>query len=281
MKRNIVRRRKWIATGLWLLTQASDTFALNQVDKLSVTNQRIELRDLPDAFESLRIAQLSDIHHSETYSEEQIQRAIDQTNDLSPDMVVLTGDYITATRRYVPTVTKMLGALRAVHGTFAILGNHDFWVDAEWITRSLQKTGIEVLRNASTTITSKSDAIKLAGVDDLWMRQSDLKRAMKGTRSNETRILLSHNPEILPEAVDRKVDLVLSGHTHGGQVALPVIGAPHMNSYYNGKTIAGHAIEGGTQIYVNRGLGTVFAPVRLHCPPEITVFELHRAESDL
>src|SRR6516164_5080233 len=116
MKRNIVRRRKWIATGLWLLTQASDTFALNQVDKLSVTNQRIELRDLPEAFEGFRIAQLSDIHHSETYSEEQIQRAIDQTNDLLPDMVVLTGDYITATRRYVPTVTKMLGGLRSVHG---------------------------------------------------------------------------------------------------------------------------------------------------------------------
>jgi predicted MPP superfamily phosphohydrolase len=272
------RRRQWVTTGLWLLTQASDALALNQVDQLSVTRRRLGLRHLPPEFEGFRIAQLSDIHHSETYSDEQVARAVAETNRLAPDLVVLTGDYITSTRRYVPRVTELLGGFTAPEGTYAVLGNHDFWVDGEWIAGGLRRHGVEVLRNAHTRLRRGGAALQLLGVDDLWVRRSDLGRAAAHTRPDEPRILLSHNPEVLPEAAARGIDLVLAGHTHGGQVALPVIGAPHMNSYYRGKTLAGHAVESGTQIYVNRGLGTVFAPVRLHCPPEITVLELYRAE---
>jgi len=234
--------------------------------------------NLPTAFEGLTVAQLSDVHHSSFMSAERIAEIVDAVNDIGADVVVLTGDYVSYSPYYIAGAAEALGRLRAPQGVYAVLGNHDFWNNAEEVTRALSREGIEVLRNAHTRLDLRGDAIVLAGVDDLTVRAADLERALRGAEPHRVRLLLSHNPGIIRRAALRAVDLVLSGHTHGGQVHVPFIGAPSVYGYPK-EYVRGLARLAGTQIYVNRGLGTVIVPVRVGSCPEISVFTLARASA--
>jgi len=249
--------------------------ALSEPFRLTIEHHQILLRRLPPAFDGFRIVQLSDIHHSPFTSRTQIERAVDTANSLQPDIVALTGDYISKERQYAAPCAELLGKLRARHGVFAVLGNHDHWTDAALITDLFRAEGMTVLVNQGMRFELKDAALWLAGVDDTMVGLEDLPLALAGSRADEFKLLLAHNPIILRRAARAGVDLVLSGHTHGGQVSLrserSASGRPRR------RLLKGLARQGETQIYVTRGLGTVVLPVRFGCPPEVSLLELRSA----
>ena len=250
--------------------------ALTEPFRLTIEHRQIKLRRLPRELDGFRIVQLSDLHHSPFTSREQIERAIDTANTLQPDIVALTGDYISKERRYAAPCAELLGALRPRHGVYAVLGNHDHWTDAALITDLFRAEGITVLVNQGMRFEKNGAAFWLAGVDDTMVGLEDLPLALAGSSEHEFKLLLAHNPIILRKAARAGVDLVLSGHTHGGQVSLrserSASGRPRR------RLLKGLARQGETQIYVTRGLGTVVLPVRFGCPPEVSLLELRCAE---
>ena len=249
--------------------------ALTEPYLLTVEHHPIYLRRLPRAFDGFRIVQLSDIHHSPFTSGKQIKRAVELANRLQPDIVALTGDYISKERRYAAPCAELLGALRARYGVFAVLGNHDHWTDAALITDLFRAEGITVLINQGMHFEQRGAAFWLAGVDDTMVGLEDLSLALAGGRADEMKLLLAHNPIILRRAARAGVDLVLSGHTHGGQVSLRSERSP--SGRPRRRLLKGLARQGETQIYVTRGLGTVILPIRYGCPPEVSLLELRCA----
>lgn len=242
--------------------------------RIGITEQRIWLDHLPEAFCGFRLVQLSDIHHGLFLSLEEVQQAVELTNKLEPDLVALTGDFVSYSRAYVEPVAALLGRLRARWGAFAVLGNHDFRVGEELVAHALRRAGIEVLRNRHTTLGRYAHALHVAGIDD-WGYGADLSRALRGIPWGAPTILLAHNPRIIRHAARYAVSLVLSGHTHGGQINLPLVGTVYGRSPERMRYKAGWDRMGGTQIYVSRGIGTIVLPWRLRCPAEIPHFELH------
>ena len=269
------RRRQWRQTFAAVLRAA-----MIEPHQIEITHQRITLEKLPAEFQGLRVVQISDVHHSPFLDEERINEAVRMANDLRPDLAVLTGDYISHSRDYIAPCARALGRLRAPHGVFAVLGNHDHWTDAALMREALTHQGIRVLCNESARIEKSASYIRLVGVDDMMVKRDDLRKALEETTWNETRILLSHNPAIIREAARAGVDLVLSGHTHGGQINWRMlVGRKDRKTARwlrrpSRRLMRGHAQLGSTQLYVNRGLGTVVVPLRYGCPPEITLLEI-------
>jgi len=245
--------------------------------RIEVTEHRIRLNALPESFRGLRIVQLSDIHHGLFLPFHAVLDAVEMANRLQPDVIALTGDFVTYSRAYIEPVAAILGTLRARHGVFAVLGNHDFRVDAAEVTRALHRHGVEVLRNRHTQLRSAGQSLPIAGIDDLWYG-ADLPRALRGIRPGAPTILLSHNPKIIRRAAHYQVGLVLSGHTHGGQINLPFAGTVFGRSPERMRYKSGWDRLGPTQIYVSRGIGTVVLPVRVRCPAEIPQFHLQPHE---
>src|SRR5437762_7564889 len=250
--------------------------ALTEPFRLTIEHHQIHLRRLPRELDGFRIVQLSDIHHSPFTSRAQIERAVATANSLQADIVALTGDYVSKERQYAAPCAELLGRLRARFGVYAVLGNHDHWTDAALITDLFRAEGITVLVNQGMRFEQRGAAFWLAGVDDTMVGLEDLPLALAGARENEMKLLLAHNPIILRRAARAGVDLVLSGHTHGGQVAWrsesSASGRPRR------RLLKGLARRGQTQIYVTRGLGTVVLPVRYGCLPEVTLLTLRCAE---
>jgi predicted MPP superfamily phosphohydrolase len=256
------------------LSQAARS-ALTEPFRLTVEHHQIRLRRLPRELDGFRIVQLSDIHHSPFTSRDQIERAVETANNLQPDIVALTGDYVSKERAFAAPCAELLGTLRARHGVYAVLGNHDHWTDAALITDLFRAEGITMLVNQGMRFEKQGAAFWLAGVDDTMVGLEDLSLALAGSRDDELKLLLAHNPIILRRAARAGVDLVLSGHTHGGQVSWrserSASGRPRR------RLLKGLARQGETQIYVTRGLGTVVLPVRFGCPPEVSLLELRTA----
>ena len=166
----------------------------------------------------------------------------------------------------------MLGRLKAKHGVYAVLGNHDHWVDAPLLTDLFRAEGIKVLINEGMRFEKNGAAFWLAGVDDTMVGLEDIPLALAGSRPDEMKLLLAHNPIVLRRAARASVDLILSGHTHGGQVAIR--NEPSTLKGARKRMLKGLGRLGSTQIYVNRGLGTVVLPIRYGCPPEVSLLEL-------
>ncbi len=288
MKQNVLTRLRNRRTERPLLRQqlhaqirALMQTAAVEAHRFELTRFPIHLSKLPQAFHGLKLAQLSDIHHSPFLCEAEIEQAVSFTNALQPDLIALTGDYISHSPDYIAGAARALGALRAPLGVFAILGNHDHWTDGDKMTEALRDVGITVLINEHITLTRGDASIKLLGIDDIVVKRDDLAAALVGTSPDETRILLSHNPAIIREAARAKIDLVLSGHTHGGQINWRLLtGRPERRRWLQRRSrrlLRGYATVDDTQIYVNRGLGTVVVPLRYGCSPEITLMELQAA----
>jgi hypothetical protein len=256
---------------------------------IDVTRRDFKLRNLPGAFEGLKIAQLSDIHLDEFTEPFLLHDAIDHINRLQPDIVLLTGDYVTyqlASRDYAVKSSwqcaEMLNTLKCKE-RYAILGNHDAFLGENEVAAALTANQITVLKNSYLPIERRGSRIWLAGLDDTIGGEPDLGVTIpESIRSiaGEPIILMCHEPDfvdtILAHPAGKSVDLMLSGHTHGGQVRLPFVGAlelPIMGKKY----VKGRFEFGGLQLYVNRGLGTIGVPFRFDCPPEITSITLRRA----
>lgn len=271
------------AAGLGLASYAG-THARHEME---VVRQTVLIRDLPDAFVGFRIGQLSDIHLVEWTEPWFLKRAVARLNDLKPDMVVLTGDFVSrgprdveVARRAMPVGAEALGALQAPL-RYAILGNHDTFVDSDLVVDSLKARGIPTLVDTHVSIDVRGDRLWLCGVNDPGTRTPNLTAAVP-PHPKAPVILLAHEPDYADGVRAHKrgplIDLMLSGHTHGGQVRLPLIGPlvlpPMGQRYVQGRfSFPGMKL----QLYVNRGLGTTGLPFRLDCPPEITEITLQRA----
>jgi uncharacterized protein len=245
-----------------------------------VNDERIWLDALPSAFHGLRVVQISDIHHGLFLPKEWLSAAVRQANRLNPDIIALTGDFVTYSRRNIGPAAELLGRLRARYGVYAVLGNHDFRVDADAITLALRRQRIDVLRNRHVTLWFGGESVYLAGVDD-YGYGADLRRAMRGVPRDAATVLLAHNPRVIHLASRNNVSLVLSGHTHGGQVNLPLLGTVYGRSPERLRYKIGWDRMGATQIYVSRGIGTIVLPWRLRCPAEITHLELLQGASGI
>ena len=248
--------------------------AVTEPFMLSIERQEIFLRRLPAKLDGLRIVHLSDFHYGPLVNPEHLERAVRATNDLRPDLIALTGDYISQDRGYAAPCAELVGKLRARHGVYAVLGNHDHWTDATLIADLFRVEGIRVLINEGSRMDLHGDAFWLAGVDDTMVGLEDISLAMAGARAGEFKLLLAHNPTILRRAARADIDLVLSGHTHGGQVTWR--SEKNSSGRARRRMLRGLGRRGHTQIYVTRGLGTVVLPIRYGCPPEISLLELRR-----
>lgn len=246
--------------------------ALAEPFMLTIERREVVLRRLPRELDRFRIVQLSDLHLGPLTSGDQLRRAVEVANNLNPDIIALTGDYISHERQYAAPCAEIVGRLRARCGVFAVLGNHDHWTDAALITDLFRAEGIKVLINEGMRFEKDGASFWLAGVDDTMVGLEDLPLALAGARADEMKLLLAHNPIILRRAARAGVDFVLSGHTHGGQVTIrserSASGRPRR------RLLRGLGRQGETQIYVTRGLGTVILPIRYGCPPEVSLLEL-------
>ena len=246
--------------------------ALTEPFMLSIERQEIYLRRLPAKLDGLRVVHLSDFHYGPLVNPQHLQRAVKVANDLRPDLIALTGDYISQDRGYAAPCAEVVGKLRARHGVYAVLGNHDHWTDAQLIADLFRAEDIRVLVNEGSRMDLHGESFWLAGVDDTMVGLEDLSLALAGARHDELKLLLAHNPTILRRAARAGVDLVLSGHTHGGQVTWR--SEKSRSGRPRRRMLRGLGRRGNTQIYVTRGLGTVVLPIRYGCPPEISVLDL-------
>jgi predicted MPP superfamily phosphohydrolase len=241
---------------------------------LVVEQVQVPLKNLPPALEGFKIVQLSDIHIDSYTQLEIVQEAVTTANNLKPDLIVLTGDYVQREAGAIADLTPTLAGLNAKYGVFAILGNHELWTNSEVARAKLEQAGIPVLVNKGITLGIGQTMLSVAGLDDVWSGQPDLKQALDNLPSGTPTVLLAHEPDFADTvAHDGRVSLQLSGHSHGGQVRLPGLGAlilpPYGQKYDQGLY---HVEE--MWVYTNRGLGLGPIPHRVNCPPEVTELTL-------
>ena len=250
---------------------------------------------LPESLEGLSIAHLADFHLGRHVSREQVRRAVQIANAEDPDLIVLAGDFVTGAAKRSAECAEELAALSAPLGVFAVLGNHDNWTNPDLVAGNLRAEGITVLRDELATIEARNGHLWLIGVEDTGYMAgvfgetfADFKAAWDGKKqrlatmlrlvpADAPRILLVHNPDFTEMLPDGRIDLALCGHTHGGQVRVPFLGAPVMPSFFGDK-FAGGLVQGrSTLVYVNRGVSLIARPVRFNCRPEVTPLRLRRA----
>ena len=256
-----------VGTGVGAATGATAYGYLYARHQLMVTRQTIGVSGLPPALSGLRVGLLTDVHRSRWVSHDDVRHGVATLMAERPDLIVLGGDYVTwGDRQYIVPSADALAGLSAPHGVFAILGNHD---DDTRMPAALMKNGVQVLKDARTHLTIKGEGLDLAGIRYWTRRPADIAAVVRGAASPV--VLLAHDPRRLAEAAALNIPLVLSGHTHGGQVVLPGLGAIAAQKF---PVVAGLGRREKTAIFVSRGIGTVYVPVRINCPPEVGVLTL-------
>lgn len=249
------------------------TGARAEAQSITITRNTLGLRQWPSVFEGMTVAFLTDLHCSAITPPSYLAQVIEETNRLKPDLVLLGGDYVTAGTDYIRPVADVLAKLKAPLGIYSVLGNHDHIAAPDTVRAALKRVGIVDVNNAGHWITLGGERMRIAGIGDMWEDRVDLKAALSGATAEDAVILLSHNPDYSMQLTDARVRLMLSGHTHGGQIVLPGIGAVVTNTSYG--LVSGLFPFETFQLYVSRGLGTVVTPLRYRCPPEIALLTLH------
>ncbi len=252
--------------------------ARKEARSITVTRTTIGLRQWPPAFNGLRVAFLSDLHASLQTPCAFLEQVADETNRLKPDLILLGGDYVTRGTKYIKPMAQVLGKLKAPLGVFGVMGNHDYVAGIEMVRSALNHVGIVDVTNSGRWLSVNGSRVRIAGVGDLWHDRQDLDAALAGVRDNDPVILLSHNPDYVMQLMDLRVGLVLSGHTHGGQIQLPGIGPVVTNSRYGSYLLSGLISIDILQLFVSRGVGTVVVPLRHGSPPEIALLTLKQSD---
>lgn len=282
-----ISRRKFLYAGTVVGVGAAvsvDGFV--QSNEPHLVRQEITLKRLPRAFDGFTLAHLSDFHYEPHFSVVPIRKAVELVNGVRPDMTVLTGDFVTVPvferegflRESAQTAIPCAALLAQIQGPkYAILGNHDAMADPALIVRSLEGKGIPVLRNRCLPIERNNGRMWLAGIDDLLRGRPRIDLTLAGIPPDEATILLAHEPDYADQAALLPVDLQLSGHSHGGQVWIPGIGAPWLPPMSRRYPRGLYQIQDLT-LYTNIGIGTIRAPIRLNCPPEVTLITLRSGQ---
>ncbi|MFO0591385.1 MAG: metallophosphoesterase [Polyangiaceae bacterium] len=242
-----------------------------------VRTVEVEVPGLAPSLDGYRIAQLSDLHIGALLGRRAAARWVAQANALAPDLVALTGDYVTNGVRFHQEIADVIGGLRAKDAVVAVLGNHDYFGGGEPLATYLGERGVVLLRNARHTITRGAASIEIAGVDDTWTRNADIERTMRGFERERPLVALSHDPALFPAFAKRGAALVLSGHTHWGQIGVPFLAERYNLARRVFRFSAGLYREGASALYVNPGLGTTGPPVRFGSPAEISLIVLRSA----
>ena len=243
-----------------------------------VNTYRVPLRNLPPAFEGFTILQLADLHYrGDKLSELVVDWVVRKANQLEKDIIVNTGDNITEYNTHVlmDSVWEKLQRLRAPYGVFSVMGNHDHWASTKRSLSWLKHSG-QGLRHNSTAIEKDGQRIWLGGCGDRWEDALGLDEAFAGVPQNEIKIALAHNPDSADEDYKTRLDLMISGHTHGGQVDIPFVGTPIL-PVNNKRYSSGLFHTPKTKLFISRGIGWTRIPVRLNCTPEIALLRLERA----
>ncbi len=236
----------------------------------------LKLPTLHAAFGGYRIAQISDIHMGTGMTPQRLAYIVDLINEQQPDLVAITGDFVTQgpIEAFAPHLVEGLSRLTPTDATVAVLGNHDHWTAPAAVREMLRDSGILDVSNGVHTLQRENAEFHIAGVDDWWERQDQLDDVLAQLPASGAAILLAHEPDYADiSAATGRFDLQMSGHSHGGQVILPFIGAPHLPRYGR-KYPAGLYQVGSMWQYTNRGVGTILPAVRFNCRPEITIFDL-------
>lgn len=281
----LTRRKFLAAAAAGALAVAADA-AIFEPNDPKLVQIEIALERLPAVWDGLRVVQLSDFHYDPYFSVVPIRKAISVVNGLRPDLVVLTGDFVTAqtfgrdhdqsSADVIDPCASLLAQLQSPLGSLAVLGNHDVISDHERIVRALETRGIPVLRNRSTAFARAGARLWFAGTDDVLEGHANLPLTLQGIPPEEPVILLAHEPDFAVHAARFPVDLQLSGHSHGGQIRIPLLGAQVLPPLARRYPWGLHRI-GGLTLYTNVGIGTIALPVRFLCPPEITLITLRAA----
>jgi predicted MPP superfamily phosphohydrolase len=244
--------------------------------RLVIHQQTIQIDIWPQQLDGLRIAVLADIHVDNWFiNGKKLRRIVAETNQLQPDLIVILGDYMSGdgwVKHHVdPEVFgPVLRDLHAPLGVYSVLGNHDWWYGGMRVRSGLEKNGIKVLENESAQIDARGTSFRLVGFADLWTRPQRINDALAAVPEGQPVIGLTHNPDIFPN-VPPRVQLLLAGHTHGGQVRFPIIGPVVESSKYGDRWVRGHVIEDNHHLFVTTGIGTSIIPVRFGVTPEIVL----------
>ncbi len=286
-------RRRFLKNGVRFGVLALGTKGFYNTTSYNVKKEKVQItiEGLPKGFKGLKIAFLSDFHSSPIVSEKLLSEAARLASTEKPDMVLLGGDYISGEtkflsgsiggfkEKYLKRLIHSLSILKAPMGIYAVMGNHDHWSGKKAMkimTEAMEKElGVSFLRNKHVTLKKGSDELELIGIDDYWSGGS-VAPLIKKLKKDNPRILLSHNPDVNEEVevLKERVELIISGHTHGGQVRVPFLGAPYLPSKFGSKYSMGLVRDGKRQTYVSRGIGNLLIPVRLGSPPEVSIITL-------
>jgi uncharacterized protein len=251
--------------------------------ELVIQRVPLTLPRLSEAFHGLKIALISDLHLAPFTTEADIRAAVAAVVGLKPDLVAITGDFVSGNwnasvdhAKYIEPCSRILAGLQAPMGRFAVLGNHDHGTDPARIANTLEAHNIPVLSNRNVVLEKDGARLWIAGVDDAVAQKADWDCALDGIPKKEPVVLLAHEPDVADESARYGVDLQLSGHSHGGQIRVPGFGAPYCPPLARKYPMGLYRI-GPTHLYTNRGIGLTGIPFRFACPPEITLFELSMA----
>jgi predicted MPP superfamily phosphohydrolase len=293
----MMRRRRRAAArprkrGKWLLAlavfaavvAAVAVYSYTETYRLEVKEYTFSSPDVPAAFDGVQVALVTDIHRSFYFSEKRLAGVVDQVNALHPDLILLGGDYVNGSKGYEASAFAELARLKAPLGTFAVLGNHDYAHpggdvnDPAPAVAAAQKAGIPLFDNAGAWVEKSGARLRVAGVSDLQQSYPNAAEALGGAGASDLVLLLSHEPDYAEKLEPGQVDLVLSGHTHGGQMTFFGLWAPFVASEYGQKYRTGVVDNGRTTVIVSEGVGTIFPPLRFFARPQIVVVTLERAE---
>jgi uncharacterized protein len=253
---------------------AATCYGFYEAGAVTVDRQTFALPGLPAAFRNTTVAFLTDLHHGPYVDLDFVAAVVRTTNLLRPDLILLGGDYSLRDGKYIAPCFDLLAGLHAPMGVAGVLGNHDYWHGLNETRAAMKDAKIAELTNAGFWLERRGERFRIAGVDDLWCGTPDARTALGDCRKNESCLLVSHNPDYAEQIDGGPIGLVLSGHTHGGQVAFPGFGAPWAPSRFGQKYLRGRVDAPNTQVFVSRGLGLAAVPVRIGSRPEINLITL-------
>lgn len=271
------RRYAGAAIGCFALTLALWAFWLEPASLVLVE----QTPDLPwPASHPLRVAVLTDLHVGSPFNGlAKLRATVARTNEAKPDLICILGDLViqgVGGGRFVPpeAIAAELAGLKAPAGVVGVLGNHDGWLDHDRVQRAVERVGVRIVEDTAVRLESPAGPIWIAGVSDMYTRPHDLQAALRAVGPDAAPLLLlTHNPDIFPD-VPARVTITLAGHTHGGQVRLPLVGSLIVPSRFGARYAAGHVVEGGRHLFVATGVGTSILPVRFRVPPSVLLLTL-------